>query len=368
MRLGWKAAGWLAIVLALGHLDGTSAVAAESGARGRTVVVRPGDTLSGIAARHKVTIEQLEAWNAGKIGKNGLIKAGDRLVVRHKQPAVIPGGGPDEAKSATVRAAAEEPEWEGFYDIRPGDTLGRIAKRLGVTVAELEAWNGLRPGQPIKAGANLRYVRPGKRPPARSQGRPTAGRLMHGVHLGTGAGYRLRFPNNAFVIPRVRKTLRACAAQVKKRFPGTADILIGDISRPTGGHFPPHQSHQTGRDVDAGYYLTGNVQNVTMHRVWPHDLDYAKNWALLKCWLSRDRVVRVYMDTGIQKAMAEYVRKRKLASDETIDRLFEAVSRAPKRALVKHAPNHDTHVHVRFACDPEDSECHEEETDSVWTF
>jgi murein endopeptidase len=221
----------------------------------------------------------------------------------------------------------------------------------------------LRRNSTIRAGATLVYEKPGERPAARSVGRPTQGRLLNGVHLGRGAGYRLRFPEAAHALPEMRKILRRCARQVAVRFPGTAKVLIGDLSKPTGGSFPPHASHQSGRDADVGYYLAGNKQNKTLHQVGAYQLDFAKNWTLLRCYLRTGRVVRVYMDSAIMGAYAAYLRRRGLADDALLARLFETEAANKREALVRHSAGHDTHLHVRFACPLDDPKCVEESGD-----
>jgi len=314
------------------------------------VEVRPGDTLTALAVRHGVTVDDLRRWNA-RLRESDLIRAGDRLRV-HLPRALAPAE-PDE-------------QWVGYYDIKPGDTLGGIARKLDVSVGDLQHWNKLGRSHVIRAGQTLRYVRPGARPPARSIGRPTRGRLLHGVHLGEGRGYRLRFPANAYTIERLKGVLQRCTERTHRRFEGTADILIGDISRPTGGYFPPHQSHRSGRDVDIGYYLVDNEQNITLRRLRAHEVDYEKTWVMLRCFLTEDRLVRVFMDTAMQRGMADYLRRNELLDEERLDRLFEAVGELRREALVRHAPKHDTHMHLRFACDPDESECEEEDGDVVF--
>ena len=343
----------LLVVPALGVAAPAQAGDAPSTMVAKTVQVRirSGDSLVAIAHRYGVSVSDLRRWNRKKIRAPDHIQAGDFLLVK---------------VTSDVRIAEPDATWEGFYDIKSGDTLGGVAQRLGVRIDDLMRWNGMRTGQMIRAGSQLRYIKPGEKPPTQSAGRPTRGKLKHGEHLGTGLGYRLRFPSNAFGIPRVLRAIRQCTAFVSRRHPGTADILIGDISRPTGGRFPPHQSHQTGRDADIGYYLAGNKQNATMYRVGPSHVDHRKNWDLLYCLIRKDAVVRVYMDIGIQKAMARYVLKRKLAGKELVQRLFEAQAPEPDTALIRHAPKHDTHVHVRFACDRTDTTCHEESGDRIF--
>jgi LysM repeat protein len=318
------------------------------------VMVKGGDTLLRIAARHGVTVEDLRSWNTHRIGKDDLIKIGDLLRIQVDSGYVAP-----------LRDTPAGPQWEGFYDIKRGDTLGRVSKKLKVSIEDLMKWNRLS-GKVIKAGDVLAYRKIGERPSARSKGRPTSGAISHSTYLGTGSGYRLRFPRNAYGMPAVSKAIKACVRKVVAKNPGTADILVGDISRPTGGRFPPHQSHQSGRDADIGYYLGGNVQNVTMHRVGASHVDHDKNWDLLGCLVRDYRVVRVYMDKAIQKAMAKHLVKKKRLSAVLAKRLF--AERGDRRALIRHAPLHDTHVHVRFACGADDTSCKEEAGDRVFLF
>jgi len=330
-----------------------SARADEQEMRSIHVLVRSGDSLGKIAARFGVTVDALKKWNPEKTRDVDFIRVGDGLLVQ------IP---------LSSKHKSDGPYWESYYDIRSGDSLGKIARKLRVTVADLRKWNKLAPNAGIRAGAQLVYRLPGKKPSAQSQGRPTKGKLVGGEHIGKGRGYRLRFPKNAFGIPRMNRTIRRCIAQVARKHPGTADLLVGDFSKPAGGRFPPHQSHQTGRDADIGYYLSGNVQNKTMHRVGPKGIDPRKNWDILRCLITRDRVVRVFMDRALQKEMVRYLRWKKLASDKQLARLFEVSAKKPSDALVRHAPAHDTHIHVRFACSEHDPKCKEEKNDKPFSF
>lgn len=356
------------LLLATLLLTATPAGAARGGDRVEIEVeVRPGDSLSGIASRHGVSIEDLRRWNRRKVGRDDLIRAGDHLVLHVSPDAATASAkkpaeaAPDKPAAAPSSAREDDDEvWYAVYRVKSGDTLGRIAKNLAVSIEDLQRWNHLGKAGAIRAGQILRYARTGPRPPARSHGRTTAGTLENGVHLGKGPGYRLRFPKNAYGLPAVNRTLKRCAARMRQRFPGTADILIGDLSRPNGGRFPPHVSHQSGRDADVGYYLAGNIQNATMYRVRPEEVDYEKTWELTACFLSEDRVVRIFIDKGIQTQMVRYLRDSKRLSARQIDRLFAVASEHPDDALIQHAPKHDTHLHVRFACPTDAPDCAED--------
>jgi membrane-bound lytic murein transglycosylase D len=91
------------------------------------VRVRSGDTLSEIAARHGVSVSDLRRWNA--LGSS-------RIVIGQTLRLTAPASG-----SAT-------------YRVRRGDTLDEIARRYGVSVSEIKAWNGLTSSR-IDAGQTL---------------------------------------------------------------------------------------------------------------------------------------------------------------------------------------------------------------------
>lgn len=316
-----------------------------------------GDTLARLAKRHGVTVADLRKWNRGRIGKGDMLRLGSRLVVR---PAP-PGAKAPPSAGAVLKATTG---WADSVVVRRGDTLGRIAEREGVGLKDLLAWNKLSERSKLQVGQHLTIMRAGPKPRAASVGRPTAGVLRHGEKLEPGPGYRLRFPKGAFGLESVLKTIRTCTRRTKEAFPGTADVLVGELSRAGGGRFPPHQSHQSGRDADIGYYLAGNKQNATMHRVGPSEVDYAKTWTLLRCMLTVDDVTRVYMDRGIQAAMAEWLRQKKTMSEPELARLFSVLG--GDEALIRHARRHDTHIHVRFACDADQAECVEEDGEFVF--
>lgn len=354
----------VALALATGHQDASAREPDDA-----YVTVRRGDSLHKLAARHRVSVADLTAWNKGTVGKNLVIRAGDKIRIG---PPTVSAEAP--ASKATTSAskpttpaskAPKGPVWREHMTVRRGDTLGKIARRERCTVDDLIAWNGLSAKARIRFGEILEIQRDGTKPSAESIGRASSGSIKHSVWLGRGPGYRLRFPKNAYGTEATVAILKSCAKRVHDRFPGTADILIGDISRPRGGRFPPHQSHQNGRDADVGYYLTGNVQNATMYAVGPGEVDYSKTWALLRCHLRSKKVVRVYMDRKIQQALATHLGSTGQASPAMLTRLFGVMG--GHSALIQHAPQHDTHFHVRFACDPDSERCALEDSETPWT-
>lgn len=376
-------APWPAVLLALLLVAGAMAPshAADGAPQVRLVtmkvIVRKGDTLGAIAARHDVKVADLRRWNKARIGKGDVIREGATLVVKVPADKVDPalttdaakkGGAPSAPKKPAADGSAKPPPgmWEDQVRVARGDSLSRIAARLEIPLEDLMAWNRLTERSRIKVGQRLVVFRPGPRPAPQSIGKATAGKLAYGMYLGDGPGYRLRFPKNAYGVEGMLKTLKVCARRVKDSFPGTHDILIGDLSRPGGGRFPPHESHQSGRDADVGYYLLSNNQNVTLHRVKSGEVDYAKTWALLRCHITSDVVTRVYMDRNIQLGMVEWLRKKRSVDEGQLQRLFEV--EGGEEALVQHAKDHDTHFHVRFACDAGQAECVHDDGEEPFDF
>jgi len=113
-----------------------AAPAAAASAAPTVYTVKAGDTLSGVAAAHRTTVDQLKSWNRLT---GSTITVGQRLVVKG-------GGGTSGASGSTPVTT---------YTVRKGDSLGLIAERYNCTVAELKAWNGISgntiyPGQKLK--------------------------------------------------------------------------------------------------------------------------------------------------------------------------------------------------------------------------
>ena len=115
--------------------------------------IRQGDTLAVIANRLGVTVADLKAWNGLPSSR---IRAGKYLAVDGSN------GGSNGASRGTGSAGRADQ-----YLVRNGDTLEAIASRFGVTVKQLQAWNGLS-GTRIRAGKHL-IVRPAGRASAGSK-------------------------------------------------------------------------------------------------------------------------------------------------------------------------------------------------------
>lgn len=110
-------------------------------------VVRPGQTLSGIAARHGVSTSALAAAN-GLDGET--IRPGQRLTIPQGRALAR-----ERTTSARAQAAGTRTV---IATVRPGDGLARLAQRYGVSRASILKANNLSPGTMLRAGQELRIV------------------------------------------------------------------------------------------------------------------------------------------------------------------------------------------------------------------
>jgi membrane-bound lytic murein transglycosylase D len=98
--------------------------------------VRPGESLSVIAKRYRVSVRDLQRWN--NIRDPRRLRAGQKLTL-FLSPA------PVRQRPASTR-----------YTVRAGDSLWSIARKHKVEIADLMRWNGLDDGSVLKPGQSLK--------------------------------------------------------------------------------------------------------------------------------------------------------------------------------------------------------------------
>lgn len=128
------------------------AIPEEKRASWRFHVVRPGESLDGIASALHAKVSEIVETNG--IDGGGRVETGDELVV----------------PVATVTSAARTQR----YTVRRGDTLVTVADRFNISVAELRGWNRLS-SRALKPGQSLNVATPVRLAPA-THVRSTRGR------------------------------------------------------------------------------------------------------------------------------------------------------------------------------------------------
>ena len=175
---------------------------------------------------------------------------------------------------------------------------------------------------------------PAPLPPARAEGVPWSGRLLHGRMLPeSGPGYITwdpilkRVPNRSWRrwgTDRLLRTVERLLAAYARRHPDAPPVLVGDLSRPRGGDFGPrfggigHASHQNGLDADVHYpRVDGRLRSPAR----PELVDRAAAQELVDAFV-REGAERVFVGPSLDL-------------------------RGP-RDVVQPLVNHDNHLHVRL--------------------
>ncbi|WP_346959078.1 LysM peptidoglycan-binding domain-containing protein [uncultured Arthrobacter sp.] len=119
---------------------------------GSVYTVKPGDTLSGIAARHGVKLSEVFSRNG--LNMRSVIYPGQKIKIGAGTAASAPvrTAAP---KPAPARPAAPKPASSGSYTIKSGDTLSGIAARHGVKLSAVLSANRLTMSSIIYPGNKL---------------------------------------------------------------------------------------------------------------------------------------------------------------------------------------------------------------------
>jgi len=176
-----------------------------------------------------------------------------------------------------------------------------------------------------------------------SVGAPNGGGLFNGVQLTDSPLWKLADPEHAWGTRESIDFVIHAITRVNEYFPGSQFLYVGDFSARRGGKLRPHLSHQSGRDVDLGYYYSTGP--AWYKRATAKTLDRARSWALLEVLLKETRVEYVFMDRGVQPLLKEYALAQG-EDPEWLSRVFESPQN--RDSIVRHRAGHATHMHVRF--------------------
>jgi murein endopeptidase len=188
-----------------------------------------------------------------------------------------------------------------------------------------------------------------------SIGTPQRGWLHQGVALPLQpALYTRRDPDRSWGSTHTVRTIITAlgAMRTDRNFHG--EVIIGDISRPRGGPFPPHVSHQSGRDIDIRLVLAPGLPARTYPST-PAHVDWDATWGLLHSFLETGHVSAVFFDYRQQEHLhAAAVRAGVHA--RVSQRWFQWPG-DDAEALIRHEDGHRAHLHIRLGCGPAEPHC-----------
>ncbi len=327
-------------------------------------VVVPEESLEDIARRYGVSVADIAEWNLLNPDQQFL---GEGTVVEIKRPTKRP-----------------LPQQRIRYELEPEDTSwAKLSKRFDVSAKKLRAYNPevkkLRKGQEIViwidphpyAPKEPRTAIPNYVPTvtAQSIGSPNQGSLEGGIQLPDNPSlYIRRYPyimwGSGYLVSNVQKAV----AQFRQDMDFDGTLVLADMSKKNGGDFyPPHRSHQAGRDIDIWLptlrgvfkekYLTAEGDEKFGRRPNPEEVDWFAAWGLIRALIDTGSVQDIFLTYSIQPNVynaAVFLG----VSDEELDNAIQwPRNEGSGKGVVMHAPGHTHHMHVRFKCAPYEKRC-----------
>lgn len=177
-----------------------------------------------------------------------------------------------------------------------------------------------------------------------SVGTPNRGALLNPVRLKsdhTLQSRRYRSYGTRELVELIRQATHA----VHRAFPNSPRLHVGDLSKKHGGHFPPHVSHQSGRDVDIGYYMRFGQRAARLQRINKYNLDIPRTWVLMETFLRSGQIQYMFSHRKLIPSLYRYARKLPHISKTELKRWFGGKGR---RGIIRHLKGHDDHLHIRI--------------------
>lgn len=295
---------------------------------------------------------------------------------------------------------AEKGRWM-THKVERGDTVAKVAKRWGVSEAQVRTWNPwvgpgdgrLEPGRVIQVRAKARpakvmnavyFVRegdphnvdkglePGTRivvpRPLGSQGwnpyegrqgavadrvelelgglsvgSPNNGTLVNGVPLPQTDLFEVWKPKWAYGSTHAVGVVVQAIGDFRRNTGWDGTLTIGSMSKFGGGHFPPHKSHQSGRDVD--------IRLPRLDRSGAHpnhaQTDWHASWALISAFIDTGEVKVIFLSRRLH-GMLRAAAKDMGASSAELSRIG---------TIISHSKGHNAHLHIRMKCGVDETDC-----------
>ena len=152
--------------------------------------------------------------------------------------------------------------------------------------------------------------------------------------------------------------LDRAARAVARSAPGSR-LAVGDLSSEQGGQLSPHESHQSGRDADVGFYMLDEVGQPVPQAIFQRvhqdgtarrgdrnfRFDDSRNWLLLVAFVDDPMAETQYV------ILAPHIRERLLAHARNIGADQQQIRRVEVvTARMRGSDGHDDHFHVRIYC------------------
>ncbi len=187
-----------------------------------------------------------------------------------------------------------------------------------------------------------------KRAGSISIGRANRGYLFNAVQLPPGPLWEVVEPKFAWGTRTTVAAIARAIKEVNRIHPETPRLYVGHLSKQSGGWLRPHRSHQSGRDVDLGFYYRD--EPAWYARATEENLDVVRTWALLSALAKASPLEYVFVDRRLHPLLRQEA-ARVGETPDFVQLMFDGIGRTVE-PIVRHARGHDDHIHVRFASTP----------------
>lgn len=305
-----------------------------------------------LASSSRVTYTVAPGDTLGKIAqKYGVTVAAIRRNNRLKGDQIFIG----QKLQIRSRSAAGSQE-RVVHSVRSGETGGKIAQRYRVSLSQLRQWNPSVNLDRLSIGQKLVvYTELGDggstegRGAPRASGEPSRGRLIGGVQLEAASGLSVRNVERAFGMPVTVDAIKMAYGRMNAHFAEQTTVLVGDLSLRNGGVMRPHKSHQNGLDADISY-LTSSCVNMhcEMRNVTAEEVDVPRQWYVFEDWLRQDVVEFIFVPYRLQERMFEFAKARGATDDELSQWFQYPKGKHARSGIIRDWSGHNNHYHVRF--------------------
>jgi hypothetical protein len=174
-----------------------------------------------------------------------------------------------------------------------------------------------------------------------SLGKPDRGALQSPAKLQPSSHFTVREGHN-YGTQELIDILNAAGESVHAQHAVSPQLHVGDISLRDGGPFPPHWSHQSGCDVDLGYYLKKRHDRTTMGLATPRRLDVERTWTFLESMLLTGQVEYIFSDSTLIPILYREAKRRDLYTQHELNSWFGS-----GKGIIRHLGGHRDHLHIR---------------------
>lgn len=196
-----------------------------------------------------------------------------------------------------------------------------------------------------------------------SVGKPYRGALVGAIELPDHPAYHRRHPKRVYATSSTVRHVQSAIETVREAYPRLHRLAVGDLSAQHGGKLGGHRSHQSGRDVDLGFYFRERPWIYPYKFASPtsRNLHFRATWALLEALADTsdapDGVDYILLDYNVQRLLYIWAIQQDDLRDD-VDRILQYPrGRTSEVGIVRHYPKHANHLHVRFKCPPHDLLC-----------